>query len=67
MLSYENATERTVRARYYVPKAKVKDYNVMIDRKSLFDQPIKNYYNRMKTLEKQQFVRKMVTTGSILD
>ena len=67
MLSYENPTKRTAHARYYVPKAKVKDYNVMIDRKSLFDQPIKNYYNRMKTLEKQQFVRKMVTTGSILD
>lgn len=33
VLSYENATERTVRARYYVPKAKVTDYNVMIDGK----------------------------------
>ena len=67
MLSYENATERTSHARYYVPKAKVKDYNVMINGKSLFDQPIKNYYNRVKTLEKLLFVRKMVTTGSALD
>ena len=31
------------------------------------DQPIKNYYNRMKILEKLLFAKKMVTTGSVLD
>ena len=29
--------------RYYLPTIKVKDYNVIIDRKSFFDHPIKNH------------------------
>ena len=26
----------------YLPTAEIKDYNVMIDRKNFFDQPVKN-------------------------
>ena len=34
--------------RHYLPTAKVKDYNVMIDGEKFFDQPIKSY---IKTYE----------------
>ena len=30
-------------ARYYLPTAKIEEYNVMIDGKNVFGQPIKNY------------------------
>ena len=29
-------------SRYYVPNVRIKDFNVLIDRKSFFDLPIKN-------------------------
>ena len=37
----ENDDQRTSNKRYYIPNVKIKDYNVMIDGKNLFDQPIK--------------------------
>ena len=51
---------------YYVPDAKIKDFNVLIDRKSLFDLPVKN---------KEEFYEKIIemssyndnTTGNLLD
>ena len=42
VLAFEDDEQRTSSKRYYIPNAKVKDYNVMADRKSVFDQPIKN-------------------------
>ena len=33
---------RTINKRYYIPNIEIKDYNVMIDGKNFFDQPIKN-------------------------
>ena len=55
-------------SRYYLPTAKVKNYNVLIDGKNLFDQPIKSY---IKTYEN---IRKVTagqgddyTTGCLLD
>ena len=40
MLSFKNENDRTSHSNYYLPKVVVKDYNVMIDGKNLFDQPI---------------------------
>ena len=34
---------RTSKKRYYIPNVEIKDYNVMIDGKNVFDQPVKNY------------------------
>ena len=34
--------QRTSKRRYYIPNVEIKDYNVMIDGKNFFDQPIKN-------------------------
>ena len=42
VLAFENDTYRTSSKRYNLPNVEIKDYNVMIDEKNFFDQPIKN-------------------------
>ena len=42
VLAFENDTQRTSNKRYYIPNVETKDYNVMIDGKNFFDQPINN-------------------------
>ena len=39
---FENRTERKVQTKYYIPKVEIKDYNIIIDERNFFDQPIKN-------------------------
>ena len=41
VLAFEDDTQRTSRKRYLL-NVEIKDYNVMIDGKNVFDQPIKN-------------------------
>ena len=48
-------------SRYYLPTAKVEDYNVMIDGKNFFDQSIKNDIKHSKIFEKFQLVKEMIT------
>ena len=40
VLSFENEDDRTSHSTYYLPKVEIKDYNVMIDGRNFFDQPI---------------------------
>ena len=68
VLSFENENDRTSHSTYYLPKVEIKDYNVMIDGKNFFDQPINS---NIKTYEK---IRKIATgqgddytTGCLLD
>ena len=42
VLAFENDAHRTSNKRYYIPNVKIKDYNVMIQGKKLFNLPIKN-------------------------
>ena len=42
ILAFENDDQRTSNKRYYIPNVEIKDYNVMIDGKNFFDQPVKN-------------------------
>ena len=42
VLAFEDDAQRISRKRYYIPNVEIKDYNVMIDRKNVFDQPVKN-------------------------
>ena len=42
VLSFENENDRTSFSKYYVPNVQIKDFTVLIDRKSFFDTPIKN-------------------------
>ena len=68
VLVFENENGRTSHSIYYLPKVKIKDYNVMIDDRNFFNQPI-NSMN--KTYEN---IRKIptgkgddYTTGCLLD
>ena len=68
VLSFEKENDRTSHSTYYHQKAEIKDYNVVIDGKSFFDQPINN---GLKTYEN---IRKITTgqgddytTGYLLD
>ena len=42
VLAYEDDAQRTSNKRYYIPNVEKKDYNVVIDGKNCFHQPIKN-------------------------
>ena len=47
-MSFENENDRTSHSNCYLPKVEIKDYNVMIDGKNVFDQPINS---ELKTYE----------------
>ena len=47
-LSFENETDETSHSIYYLPKVEIKGYNVKIDGRKFFDQPINN---NIKTYE----------------
>ena len=42
VLAFENDTQRTSAKGYYLPTVEIKDYNIMVNGESFFDQPIKN-------------------------
>ena len=42
VLSFENETDKTSHSRYYLPKIEIKNLNVKIDGRNVFDQPINN-------------------------
>ena len=42
VLSFENEEERTSFLKYHTTKVEIKDFNVLIDRKRVFDVPVKN-------------------------
>ena len=45
MLAFEHDNDndwRISNKRYYIPNVEIKDYNVIIDGKNFFDQPVKN-------------------------
>ena len=68
VLVFEDDDTRISNKRYYLPNIKIKDYNVMIDVKNFFDQPINS---DLKTYDN---IRKIstgkgndYTTGCLLD
>ena len=66
VLSLENEEDRTSFSKYYVPKVKIKDFNVLIDGKSFFDVPVKNKeeaYQKIISIGKNNDY----TTGNLLD
>ena len=54
VLAFENENDRTSHSTYYLPKVEIKDYNVMIDGRNFFDQPINSI------LEKLLLVKEMI-------
>ena len=67
-LAFENNAQRASNRRYYIPNVEIKNYNVMIDGKNLFDQPVKNdkvtYENIRKAATGQE---DDYTTGCLLE
>ena len=61
VLSFENENDRTSHSTYFLPKVKLKDYNVMTDNKNFFDQPINSDLKHMKILEELLLVKEMIT------
>ena len=58
----------TVHTRYYLPKVEIKDGNVMIDRKNVFDQPVKSDMRTHDDIRKIATVQgDDYTTGCLLD
>ena len=41
VLAFEDDVQRTSNKRYYLPNVEIKDYDIMIDGKNFFDQPVK--------------------------
>ena len=51
VLAFENDAQRTSNKRYYIPNVEIKDYNVMIDGKNFFDQPINSMTKTYETIQ----------------
>ena len=52
VLSFENENDRTSHSTYYLPKVEIKDYNILIDGKIFFDQPINNNFKTYGKIRK---------------
>ena len=42
VLSFESENDRTSFSKYYIPKIEIKNFNVLIDGKAFFENPVKN-------------------------
>ena len=56
VLPFENENDRTSHSTYYLPKVEIKDYNVMIDGRNVFDQSINSMNETYENIRK-------ITTG----
>ena len=66
VLGFENDDQRIRNKIYYIPNVEIKDYNLTIDRKNLFDQPVKNVtYENIRKIAIGQ--KDDYTTGCLLD
>ena len=52
VLSFENEDGRTSHSTYYLPQVEIKDYNVMINGKNFFGQPINSMTKTYKNIRK---------------
>ena len=67
-LVFEDDAQRIRRKRYYIPNLEIKDYNVMIDVKNFFDQPINNMIKTYQNIRKTTIGQgDDYTTGYLLD
>ena len=64
----ENEDDRNVNTGYYLPEVEIKDYDVMIDEKNFFDQPVKSDIRTFGNIRKFVTVQEDdCTTGCLLD
>ena len=59
VLLFENENGRTSHSTYYLPKVEIKDYNVMIDGRNFFDQPINSMSKTYENIRKMLQVKEM--------
>ena len=52
VLSRENIRQRTSYKQYFLPTIEIKDYNVMIDGRNFFDQPVKSVLKTYNNIRK---------------
>ena len=52
VLSFEKEDDRRSHSGYYLRKVEIKDYNVIIDGRNFFDQPINNDFKTYKNIRK---------------
>ena len=62
MLSFENAADRRRHRRYYLPTVEINHYNVIIDGRNIFGQPVTNNIRKIATGQGDDY-----TTGCLLD
>ena len=68
MRAFENDDQRISSKRYYIPNVEIKDYNVMIEGKNVFDQPVRNDKVTYENIRKIVIVQgDDYTTGCLLD
>ena len=68
VLAFENDTQRKNSKGYYLPNVKIKDYNIMINGKYFFDQPVKNNKVTYESIRKiATGIGDDYTTGCLLD
>ena len=68
ILSFENNAQWTGHTQYFLPKAEIKDYNVMVDGQNFLNQPVKNdlgIYDNVRKITIGQ--GDDYTTGCLLD
>ena len=61
ILSFETENGRTSHSHYCLPKVEIKDYNVMIDSKSFFSQPINDDTKTYENIRKISIGKEMIT------
>ena len=52
VVPFENETDREVYIKYYLPTEETKDYNVIIDGRNFFDEPIKNDFKTYDNIKR---------------
>ena len=66
VLTFANEDDRTSFSKYYVPKAEIKDFNVLIDGKSFFEIPVKSKKEANETII-EMTENNNYATGNLLD
>ena len=66
VLTFENEDDRTSFSKYYVPKIKIKDFNMLIDGKPFFEIPVKNKEEAYEAII-EMTKNNNYTTGNLLD
>ena len=67
VLSFENEEDRTSFSKYYLPKVKIKDFDVLIDGKPFFEIPVKNTEETYEAVMEMISGNNNYTTGNLLD